>query len=455
MARLIQCFWSLRLFSNRTSVDTLRTTRQTFHNKCPQVVQPFQHRFIHPRSLMFKDYVIIIVSIFGSNYLIRQYFSKSKNSFGDNIGDNYVPSDQSLSQSSQWIQNFIQKFVPLRTVQLFIKNDNKIDDKSLPLSKRFNFIADVTETVSSALVFIEVQGRHPFFSELNVSISSGSGFLVHPSGQILTNAHVVANASTVSVKLPDGRLMSGRVEYVDHRLDLATIRLDSRDEFPYIVLGDSNKSRTGEWVIAMGSPFSLSNTITVGVISSLKRKSHELGLNSNEIDYIQTDAPINIGNSGGPLVNLDGQAIGINTMKVTAGISFAIPSDYAKEFIERANRFTRKTQTAKNEEKLSKRNRFIGLTMLSLTPTLIEELRTREPDFPDVSTGILVWKVVMGSPAHLGGIQPGDIITRINGLTAKSVEDIYKALEVDQSLSLTVRRRDRHINLVIKPQIIV
>ncbi|CAG2117665.1 unnamed protein product, partial [Medioppia subpectinata] len=214
---------------------------------------------------------------------------------------------------------------------LFLKSDVKEETDSLSASMRFNFIADVTERVSSALVYIEVQGRHPFYPELTVSVSSGSGFLVHSSGLILTNAHVVANASVVSVKLFDGRIVSGRVEYVDHRLDLATVRLEtSAETFPYINFGDSYTCRTGEWVIAMGSPFSLSNTITVGVISSVRRKSRELGLNLKEIDFIQTDASINAGNSGGPLVNLDGEAIGINTMKVTAGISFAIPSNYAK-----------------------------------------------------------------------------------------------------------------------------
>lgn len=216
----------------------------------------------------------------------------------------------------------------LRRAHLFLKS-NDIDDSGSPPSKRFNFIADVTEKVSSALVFIDVEGRHPFYN-IKISLSNGSGFIIDSSGLILTNAHVVANSSRVSVKLYDGRVVTGKVEFVDQRLDLAIVKVDVKDRLPFIRLGDSKKARTGEWVIAMGSPFSLSNTITVGIISSLNRKSEELGIDYKEIDYIQTDAAINIGNSGGPLVNLDGEAIGINTMKVTAGISFAIPSNYAK-----------------------------------------------------------------------------------------------------------------------------
>ncbi|CAG2164431.1 unnamed protein product [Oppiella nova] len=433
--------------------STRRLTLPTYHpfishNKLSLITSNGNHN----NTLLHKC-VALIVCVFGSKYLIHR-LHKTKN-FSDN-NDTNNNKRHVLYESMNTCLTGLVSTCGLRSAELFIKNnDMKEDNNHLLASKRFNFIADVTERVSSALVFIEVMGRHPFYPELNVSVSSGSGFIVHSSGVIITNAHVVANASTVSVKLFDGRILKGRVEYVDHRLDLATIRLETSDkDFPVIRLGDSHKSRTGEWVIAMGSPFSLSNTITVGVISSLKRKSHELGLNYKEIDFIQTDASINIGNSGGPLVNLDGEAIGINTMKVTAGISFAIPSDYAKEFLERANRFQQKTAKARSEEILSKRNRYIGITMLSLTPKLIEELREREDNFPNVKNGVLIWKVVLGSPAHLVGLQPGDIITRINGVEATSVEDIYRALEDEQVLSITIRRKDDDISLVIKPQTI-
>ena len=362
-----------------------------------------------PNIVYLKRTLILIASLFGTNFLLNRLKNNRK---VQNYG-------QSL-KLNELLENF-----KLRRARLFLgSNPNDIDkDDIIPPSKRFNFIADVTEKVSSALVFIDVEGRHPFYN-VKISVSNGSGFIVDSSGLILTNAHVVANSTTVSVQLYDGRVVPGRVEYIDQRLDLAIIKIDVNEKLPSIKLGDSQRARTGEWVIAMGSPFSLSNTITVGIISSLNRKSQELGINFKEIDYIQTDAAINIGNSGGPLVNLDGEAIGINTMKVTAGISFAIPSNYAKgencvilkfsfykklflfkEFLERANRFRRKTSSAKTEEKRAKQNRYIGVSMLTLTPEIIQQFRSREPDFPDVNNGILIWTVVVGSPAYLYAIQ--------------------------------------------------
>lgn len=304
-------------------------------------------------------------------------------------------------------------------------NPDDSSKDSIPLSKRFNFIADVVEQASPALAYLEIRGQ---FLGFDVPLSNGSGFVVDPSGLVLTNCHVVANHKTVSVKLHDGRTYEGSVEYKDELVDLALVKINATN-LPHLKLGNSEELRSGEFCIgksnlnlktlssrflnsmvfnlykAMGSPFGLGNTITAGIVSSPQRKSTELGLMDRDMQYIQTDAAINFGNSGGPLVNLDGVAIGINTMKVTAGISFAIPSNYATEFI---NSYRAATQRAggwwgsSTKEKTRTRSRYIGVSMISLDQRLLHDLRARDPEegFSKVEHGVLIVRVLLGSPAY-------------------------------------------------------
>ncbi|CAN7992943.1 unnamed protein product [Ixodes hexagonus] len=264
---------------------------------------------------------------------------------------------------------------------------------SSPPSRNFNFIADAVEKTAPAVVFIEILGRHPF-TQQQITVSNGSGFIVKSDGLILTNAHVVADGRLVTVKLQNGKEYTGKVESIDRRSDLATVRIVA-DNLPTLPLSRTKNLRPGEWVVAMGSPLALNNTITAGVISSVHRSSKELGI-QNEMDYIQTDAAINFGNSGGPLINLDGNVIGINTMKVTAGISFAIPADYALDFLESSAKKLKDDPSSTTSDRW-----YLGITMLTLTPSLIQELQERDPMFPHVSSGVLIWRVVLGSPANL------------------------------------------------------
>lgn len=267
--------------------------------------------------------------------------------------------------------------------------------------QQFNFIADVVEVSAPAVVYIEIKDlrRQDYVTRQPMTASNGSGFIVESDGLILTNAHVVINKphTVVSIRLQDGRTFQGVVEDIDPASDLATVRVECRG-LPTLKLGSSATARAGEWVVALGSPLALSNTVTAGVISTTQRPSEELGLRGKGIKYIQTDAAITFGNSGGPLVNLDGEAIGINSMKVTAGISFAIPIDHAKEFLQRG--IDRRKRGSKAGEPLPLR-RYMGITMLSLTPDILLELRQRSHTVPDeVKHGVLVWKVILGSPAH-------------------------------------------------------
>lgn len=318
---------------------------------------------------------------------------------------------------------------------------------------KYNFIADVVEVTAPALVYIEIKDsrRVDFFTGQPITASNGSGFIIDSNGLILTNAHVVINKpnTTVSVKLQDGRIFPGFIESVDSTSDLATVRIQAAN-LPVLKLGKSSTLRAGEWVIAMGSPLSLSNTITAGVVSSTQRPSQELGLRGRDINYIQTDAAITFGNSGGPLVNLDGEAIGINSMKVTPGISFAIPIDYAKEFLDKA------AERRKNGFTIERPpiRRYMGITMLTLTPEILMELKQRSHDVPNhIRNGILVWKVIIGSPAHTGGLSPGDIITEINGKAMKSSKDVYDVLSgKEKQLKMLVYRGSQSVSVVVTPE---
>ncbi|NXI23378.1 HTRA2 protease, partial [Sterrhoptilus dennistouni] len=189
----------------------------------------------------------------------------------------------------------------------------------------------------------------------DVPISNGSGFVVSPDGLIVTNAHVVANRRRVRVKLASGDMYDAVVQDVDQVADIATIKIKPKvwgcvcvchspggvcHPLPTLPLGRSAEVRQGEFVVAMGSPFALQNTITSGIVSSAQRGSRELGLAATDMEYIQTDAAIDVRDMGttrgGSALSLqDGEVIGVNTMKVTSGISFAIPSDRLRKFLQK------------------------------------------------------------------------------------------------------------------------
>lgn len=310
------------------------------------------------------------------------------------------------------------------------------------------------DTASKSLVYIEIQDtrRMDYNTGRPVTVSNGSGFIIESDGLILTNAHVVINKprSIVAVRLNDGRSFQGVVEAIDPVSDLATVRINCKN-LPPMKLGTSSSLRSGEWVIALGSPLALSNTVTAGVVSSTQRHSQELGLHGRDINYIQTDAAITFGNSGGPLVNLDGEAIGINSMKVTSGISFAIPIDYVKNFLKLAEE---KVKKGKLTEPAVPKRKYMGITMLSLTDDIIRELKQRGSNLPEnITHGILVWKVVQGSPAHVGGLMAGDIIVSINGIEVNESAQIYEILASDKDLLVMhVYRGRTKIKVAVTPE---
>ncbi|XP_077482058.1 serine protease HTRA1B-like isoform X2 [Stigmatopora argus] len=311
------------------------------------------------------------------------------------------------------------------------------------LRLKYNFIADVVEKIAPAVVHIELF-RKMAYSKREVAVASGSGFVVSEDGLIVTNAHVVANKHRVKVELKSGATFEAKILDVDEKSDIALIKIDTRTKLPVLLLGRSADLRPGEFVVAIGSPFSLQNTVTTGIVSTTQRGGKELGLRNSDMDYIQTDAIINYGNSGGPLVNLDGEVIGINTLKVTAGISFAIPSDKIREFLAESH-------DRQVKGKNSGKKKYIGIRMMSLTPTLAKDLKDRRSDFPDVTSGAYVIEVLSGTPAEAAGLRESDVIISINGARVASATDVSSAIRSDDTLRLVVRRGNEDVIVNVVP----
>lgn len=308
---------------------------------------------------------------------------------------------------------------------------------------KYNFIADVVEKIAPAVVHIELY-RKMVYSKREMAVASGSGFVVSDDGLIVTNAHVVANKNRVKVELKNGVSYDAKIKDVDEKADIALIKIDPPSKLPVLLLGRSADLRPGEFVVAIGSPFSLQNTVTTGIVSTTQRGGRELGLRNSDMDYIQTDAIINFGNSGGPLVNLDGEVIGINTLKVTAGISFAIPSDKIRQFLAESH-----DRQARGRGAIKKR--YIGVRMMTLTPALSKELKGRLRDFPDISSGAYVIEVISRTPAAAAGLKEHDVIISINGEQISSATDVSAAIKKDTTLRVVVRRGNEDVILTIIP----
>ncbi|XP_072546629.1 serine protease HTRA1A [Salminus brasiliensis] len=319
----------------------------------------------------------------------------------------------------------------------------KAQDNPNSLRYKYNFIADVVEKIAPAVVHIELY-RKMVYSKREMAVASGSGFVVSDDGLIVTNAHVVANKNRVKVELKNGVSYDAKIKDVDEKSDIALIKIDSPSKLPVLSLGRSADLRPGEFVVAIGSPFSLQNTVTTGIVSTTQRGGKELGLRNSDMDYIQTDAIINYGNSGGPLVNLDGEVIGINTLKVTAGISFAIPSDKISQFLsESYDRQSRGRGGAKKK--------YIGVRMMTMTPALAKELKAKQRDFPDITSGAYVIEVITKTPAAVGGLKEHDVIISINGQRISSATDVSAAIKKDATLRMVVRRSNEDIMLTVVP----
>jgi S1-C subfamily serine protease len=263
----------------------------------------------------------------------------------------------------------------------------------------------------------------------------GSGFILDKSGVILTNAHVVDKADKVTVRLKDGRTFEGKVKGIDEVTDLAVVKINAGKDLPVAPLGSSSNVQVGDWAIAVGNPLGFDNTVTLGIVSTLKRSSAQVGISDKRLDFIQTDAAINPGNSGGPLLNGLGEVIGINTaIRADAmGIGFAIPIDKAKAIAVQLQR----------DGKVA--HPYLGVQMVTLTPELAKQ-NNNDPNsmlaIPEVK-GVLVMRVIPNSPAATAGIRRGDVIVQIDNKAITSAEQLQNIVEnstLGQVLQIKVQR---------------
>ncbi|KAF3888953.1 MULTISPECIES: HhoA/HhoB/HtrA family serine endopeptidase [Nostocales] len=337
---------------------------------------------------------------------------------------------------------------------------------NLATARASNFITEVVDRIGSAVVRIDSSHtvkrpasdifNDPFFREFFGSeVPSrpsqetvqgvGSGFIMNPNGEILTNAHVVNEADTVTVTLKDGRTFKGQVVGSDPVTDVAVVRIKANN-LPTIPLGNSEQLKPGEWAIAIGNPLGLDNTVTEGIISATGRSSSQVGVPTERVNFIQTDAAINPGNSGGPLLNAQGQAIGMNTAIIqnAQGLGFAIPINTAKHI---ANQLIAKGKVE---------HAYLGVQMMTLTPELKQQINNN-PNAPlsvDESQGVLVVKVVPESPAAKGGIRAGDVIVKVNNESINKADRLQQTVEetsIGSNLQLEIRRNGQTLNLSVKP----
>lgn len=262
----------------------------------------------------------------------------------------------------------------------------------------------------------------------------GSGFIYDPSGLLLTNAHVVEGSTRVTVGLSDGRRVEGTVVGADRVTDLAVVRLGGGGTWPVAPLGNSEALQVGDWVIAVGNPFGLDQTVTLGIVSSLNRNAAKLGITDKRLELIQTDAAINPGNSGGPLLDADGAVVGINTLVRSgpgAGLGFAIPINRARSIAQQL------------VSKGSVSHAMIGVGLDAVRSSSGAQ-----------ASGALVRSVMPAGPAARAGLQVGDVITAAADQAVRDPAQLTQLVErngVGRSMELTVQRQGQTLRLQVTP----
>ena len=241
--------------------------------------------------------------------------------------------------------------------------------------------------------------------------SLGSGFVIDPDGIVITNNHVIDGADRIEVTFTDGTTLPAEIAGTDPKTDLAVLRVKSDRKLPHVELGDSDKARVGDWVIAIGNPFGLGGTVTAGIVSALNRDIHA----GNYDDFIQTDAAINRGNSGGPLFDLEGRVVGVNSAIISpsgasVGIGFAVPTSTVKPIVDQILKYG------------ETRRGWIGVRIQSVTPEIAESLGL------GTARGALIAGVSPGGPAAAAGLEAGDIVLAFDGRNIATMRDLPRVV---------------------------
>ena len=305
-----------------------------------------------------------------------------------------------------------------------------------PELTRFNdLLADLAERLKPALVHVRVRRGGSVAKDDDAPgeprRSTGSGFVIDPNGLIVTNAHVVEQAEWIQVRLADGRRFNGRTVGLDSRVDLALVRIDATG-LPVLPLGDSNRMRVGEFVLALGHPFGLEQSVSFGIVS---RKGAPLTVAAPGFDFIQTDAAINPGNSGGPLVNMAGQVIGVNSMAARNGsIGFAIPSNLVKLLVPQL--------ASKGKIEWG----WLGVSIAEVTDEDVPRLKLRD------ARGVLVRGVMPGEPAAVGGVKADDVLVAVDGTPLEGPRDLQRVVSstpVGKRVRLVLLREGRETEVEV------
>jgi serine protease Do len=371
------------------------------------------------------------------------------------LGGNYLINSSSSQSLAQETRNSIT--TPKAT------NVAQTETTETAIAVPQNYVSQVVQNVGNSVVRIDASrtvstntspmmndpffrqffgGQIPNMPQQQVQRGFGSGFILSSDGLILTNAHVVEGSDQVEVTLKDGRTLEGKVMGTDPLTDVAVIKINA-ENLPAVTFADSEQLQPGEWAIAIGNPLGLDNTVTTGIVSATGRSSSQVGVADKRVSFIQTDAAINPGNSGGPLLNAQGEVIGMNTAIIqnAQGIGFAIPINTARNIAE--------DLIAKGKAD----HPFLGIQMAEITPELKQQLKNQMNLEVSADKGILIVDVVPNSPADNAGLRAGDIINKIAGESVKTPDEVQQTVdntEIGNQLALNLQRDGKRLNTEVK-----